>query len=61
MHPTIQTSSQIIAGSLFGSAFVHEHHSDERHYYFGPSEGRDFVLDFAKILKTLREALSLHS
>ena len=61
MHPTIQTSSQIIAGSPFGSAFVHEHHSDEKHYYFGSSEGRDFVLDFAEILKALRAALSLRS
>ena len=29
MHPTIQTSTQIIAGSMFGSSFIHEHHSDE--------------------------------
>ena len=61
MHPTIQTTSQTVAGSMFGSAFVHEHHSDERHYYFAPSEGRDFVVDFAEILKALRATLSLRS
>ena len=58
MHPTIQTSTQIIAGSMFGSSFIHEHHSDERQY-FAPSEERELVIDFAEILKALRAALSL--
>ena len=58
MHPTIQTHSQMITGSIFGSAFVHEHHSSEG-YYFAPSEERGFVVDFAEILKALRAALSL--
>ena len=61
MHPTIQTSSQIIAGSMFGSAFVHERHIDERHYYFAPLEKRNLAIDFAEVLKALRAALSLRS
>ena len=56
MHPTIQTSTQIIAGSIFGSSFIHEHHSDERQYF---AEERELVIDFAEILKSLRAALSL--
>jgi hypothetical protein len=60
MHPTVRTSTQIIVGSIFGSAFLHEHHGDERQYLV-PSEGRDLVIDFAEILKTLRAALSMRS
>jgi hypothetical protein len=60
MHPAIQTSTQIIAGSVFGSAFVHELHGEDRHY-FAPSEGRDLVIDFAEILRALRAAFSLRS
>jgi hypothetical protein len=59
MHPAIQTSTapQIISGSMFGAAFVHEHHSEERHFCF--DECDDSVIDFAGFLNALRGMLSL--
>jgi hypothetical protein len=60
MHPTIQTSTQIIAGSVFGAAFIQEHHSEQSHYC-GAAEKTSSVISFAEILKALRAALSLRS
>ena len=59
MHPTIQTSTQIIAGSMFGAAFVQEHHSKQTRYCWA-SEAAS-AIDFAEILQTLRAVLSIGS
>lgn len=56
---TGQTGSHVIAGSMFGSAYVSEGHVAERRCYLGPSERRGRVANFAAILKMLRSALSL--
>jgi hypothetical protein len=51
MHTT-----QIIPGSIFGSAYVHEYRADEAHCYWAPEGKR---IDFEGVLKALRSALSL--
>ncbi len=58
MHPTIQTSTQIIAGSVFGAAFIQERHNEQSHYCGAP-EKTSSVINFAEILQALRAALSL--
>jgi hypothetical protein len=57
MYPTTNTSSEMIAGSMFGSAYVHERHFDEGHSYLAPEP--KLTLDFDAMLKALRSALSL--
>jgi hypothetical protein len=49
-------TTQIIPGSIFGSAYVHEYGADEVHSYWTPEAKR---IDFEAVLKALRSALSL--
>jgi hypothetical protein len=58
MYPTTYTSSQIIPGSMFGSAFVPERHAYEGHSYWAPEAKR---IDFEAVLKALRSVLSLRA
>ena len=57
MHLATQSSSQL--HTVFGGGYVPEQHSDENCRYLPPEESRDFVIDFAEVLKSLRAALSL--
>jgi len=56
MYPTTHTGSQMIPGSMFGSAYVPEHRSNEARCYWVP-ETRG--IDFEALLKALRSALQL--
>jgi hypothetical protein len=56
MYPTTQTSSQVISGSVFGSAYIHEHHTDQVHSYWTPEGKR---INFEAVLNALRSALLL--
>lgn len=56
MHPVIETSGNFMVGSVFGSAYVSEHHFDDAHRYLPPSN-REHVC--GEILKALRSALSI--
>ena len=58
MHSVTQTHSQQLF-AIVGSAYIAEHHADERHRYFSPSERPNFAADFDEMLKYLRAALSL--
>jgi hypothetical protein len=53
MHTT-----QIIPGSIFGSAYLHEYRADEAHSCWTPEAKR---IDFEAVLKVLRSALSLRN
>jgi hypothetical protein len=58
MRLTTQSSSQI--QTIFGSGYVSEQRSDETRRYLPPLDDDDeSVLDFSKILGSLRAALSL--
>jgi hypothetical protein len=56
MYSTNHPGSQMITGSMFGSAYVPERHSDEVHSYWIPEAKR---IDFEAMLKALRSALLL--
>ena len=56
MYPITYTGSQMISGSMFGSAYLHEYRADEAHAYWIPEAKR---IDFEAVLKALRSALSL--
>jgi hypothetical protein len=56
MSPTTYTGTQMISGSMFGSAYVSERHVDEAHSYWIPEAKR---IDFEGVLKALRSALLL--
>ena len=57
MYLTTQSSSQL--HTVFGGGYVPEQHGDDTCRYLPPSESREFVVDFAEVLKSLRAALSL--
>jgi hypothetical protein len=57
MYFTIPDSNPL--QSIFGGAYVPEHHADEGHRNLPPSGIRDTDLDFGEILKALRSALGL--
>jgi hypothetical protein len=59
MRFTSQNSNQI--QTMFGGGYVAEQHNDETHHNLPAPERREFVEDFAELLKTLRTALSLRS
>jgi hypothetical protein len=56
MYPTTYTGTQMISGSMFGSAYVHERHPDEAHSCWTPQAKG---VDFEAVLKALRSSLSL--
>jgi hypothetical protein len=45
------------AYTVFGAAFVEEHHDDDRHSGLWPKETRK--RDFGKLLRSLRSALNI--
>jgi len=47
------------AHTIFGGGYVPEQHGDDTHRHLPVSEKRDFVVDFAELLKALRATLSL--
>ncbi len=57
MRLTTQSSSQI--QTIFGSGYVSEQRSDETRRYLPPLDDDKSVLDFSRILDSLRAALSL--
>ena len=57
MHLTTQGSSQL--HSIFGDGYVIEQRGDETQRHLPPSEKGKIALDFSKLLKALRAALSL--
>ena len=56
VRPPQMTTTQMIPGSIFGSAYVPERHADEAHSHWIPEAKR---IDFEAVLKALRSALSL--
>jgi hypothetical protein len=57
MRLATQSSSQL--HTVFGGGYVLEQHSDDTCCHLPPSDSREFVVDFAEVLKNLRAALSL--
>jgi hypothetical protein len=57
MYCTTQNFTQ--AHTIFGGGYVPEQHGDDTRRYLAPAESREFVVDFAEVLKALRAALSL--
>jgi len=57
MYFTTQSSIQLNA--IFGGGYVHEQHGDGTRGYLPHPDNREFIVDFAEVLKALRAALSL--
>jgi hypothetical protein len=57
MYLTTQSSNQL--HTVFGGGYVPEQHRDDTRGYLPASDGREFIVDLAEVLKTLRGALSL--
>jgi len=57
MNYTTQNFTQ--AHTIFGGGYVPEQHGDDTYRHLPAPEKREFVVDFAELLKTLRAALSL--
>jgi hypothetical protein len=57
MFPTIPATYQVV--SIFGGNYIAEQHGDAIQRYIPCSEERPRAVDFDKLLKTLRSALSL--
>jgi hypothetical protein len=57
MRLTTQSSSQV--HSVFGGGYVIEQRGDETRRHLPPLDDDEAVLDFSKILDSLRAALSL--
>ena len=57
MFPTTQTTYQVV--SIFGGNYIAEQHADACQCCLPGSDERSFTVDFDKLLKGLRSALSL--
>jgi hypothetical protein len=57
MHPTTQSTYQLV--SIFGGNYVAEQHGDDIQRRLPRSGEPPLVIDFDKLLKALRSALSL--
>ena len=57
MNYTTQNFTQ--AHTIFGGGYVPEQHGDDTYRHLPAPEKREFAVDFAELLKTLRAALSL--
>ncbi len=57
MYPANQATYQLV--SIFGGNFVSEQHGDATHRWLPSSDDRQLVVDFDKLLSSLRSALSL--
>jgi hypothetical protein len=57
MYPTNQATYQVV--SIFGGTYVSEQHGDAAQHRISSSNERPFAVDFDKLLKALRSALSL--
>lgn len=57
MHPANQATYQLV--SIFGGNFVSEQHGDATHRWLPSLNDRQLVVDFEKLLSSLRSALAL--
>lgn len=57
MRLATQSSNQL--HTVFGGGYVLEQHCDDTCRHLPPSDSREFVVDFAEVLESLRAALSL--
>ena len=57
MHPANQATYQL--PSIFAGNYVSEQHGDATHRWLASSDARPLVVDFEKLLSSLRSALAL--